>query len=93
MPWVEIQEAHDEVDADGRDGGDNHVGEDVVAEFDLGTWILECLYHDEERGEGRVCHDETIHNHARQVHLLRALWSITHTENELHTDEQYTSVS
>lgn len=35
MPGVEVQEGHEEVEADGGGGGDGEVGEDVSAEADV----------------------------------------------------------
>lgn len=47
VPGVEVEEGHEEVKADGCGGGDDEIGEDVVAE-DLGLlWILQ-LFHDNE---------------------------------------------
>ncbi len=33
MPRVQVEEGHEEVQADGRDGADNEIGENVVAEL------------------------------------------------------------
>lgn len=34
MPGVEVEEGHEEVDADGGAGGDDKVGEDVITEVE-----------------------------------------------------------
>ena len=36
MPRVEVEEGHEEVEADGGAGGDDEVGENVVAEVEGG---------------------------------------------------------
>ena len=34
MPWVKVDKGHEEVYAYGRAGGDNQIGEDVVAKVE-----------------------------------------------------------
>ena len=40
MPGVQIHEGHEEVEADGGSGGDDEVGEDVVADGFLGFRVF-----------------------------------------------------
>jgi hypothetical protein len=35
VPWVEVEEGHEEVESDSRGGGDDEVGEDVVPELEM----------------------------------------------------------
>lgn len=58
MPGVEVEEGHDEVEADGGGGGDDKIGEEVAAEFEVccGGFKLE---DDNVKGcEGGVGHND-----------------------------------
>ena len=70
VPWIQVQEGHEEVQAHGRGGRDDQVGEDVVAQTQLGEGILELDDDDVERGEGVVGHDYGIDDHAGHEHFL-----------------------
>lgn len=92
MPRVEVQETHEEVDTDGGTGGDDQVGEDIVSEFYLGPYIAdtprEGLDDDVATAECRVCHDDAVQDHGGREHPLCALWTVTHTQDELRADQK-----
>ncbi len=62
MPGIEIEERHEEVEADGRENGDDEVGEDVVTERDRFV-IVEFAVDDVDSAEGIVGHDYSVDNH------------------------------
>ncbi len=62
MPGIEVEEGHEEVEADGGENGDNEVGEDVVAERDLFI-VVEFAVDDVDSAEGVVGHDYSVDNH------------------------------
>ena len=92
MPGIEVEEGHEEVEADRGESGDDHVGEEVVSEIEL---VVSSELHrdDPERAEERVGHDDAVDDHACHVHSFRSLWTITHGQDELHHDQQDTDVS
>ena len=99
MPWVEVEEGHEEVEADGRDGGDDQVCEDVVTEFvgalsagGLDGVRFELDRDDVDGGEGGVRHDDAVGDHGGEVHFSSTLWSVAHAEDELQADEEDTDV-
>lgn len=70
MPWVEVEEGHDEVEADGGGGGDDEVGEEVVAEFEVRRWRFELEDYDVEGREGGVGHYDRVDDYAGHEHSL-----------------------
>ena len=90
VPRVEVEEGHEEVQADGGAGGDDEVGEDIVAELELGAGCGDLAYDDVDRGEGGVRHDDAVPNHGGEEHFLGALRPIAHGEDELHANEEDT---
>ena len=68
MPGVEVEEGHEEVEADGGGGGDDEVGEDVVAEFEGGVGGSELGDDDVEGGEGGVGHYDGVDDYAGHEH-------------------------
>lgn len=58
MPWVQVQEGHEEVQAECGAGGDDQVREDVVAQREARAGVFELRDDDVERCEGRVGHDD-----------------------------------
>lgn len=72
MPGVEVEEGHQEVEADGGGGGDDQVGEHVVAEREAGAWVAELGDDDVEGGEGGVGHYDGVDYHARHEHAFGA---------------------
>ena len=60
MPGIEVEEGHEIIEANGRAGGDDEVGEDVVAEDEGGSWVFELGDDDEEGGEGGICHNNGV---------------------------------
>ena len=97
MPRIEVEEGHEEVEADGGDGADNEVGEDIVAELvgvvRLLQRMLGKLFDDDvECCEGRAGHDYRVCDDRAQEQLLRALRSVAHAEDELQTNQQHTDV-
>lgn len=101
MPGVEVQERHEEVEADGGDGADDEVGEDVVAEGvgggvggdGLEGVIFELQDHDVEGREGGVGHDDGVGDHGGEEHAFGALGPVAHAEDELQADEQHAGVA
>jgi len=57
VPGVEVEEGHEEVQAQGGARGDDQVREDVVAEREARAGVLELRDDDVEGREGRVGHD------------------------------------
>lgn len=72
VPGVEVEEGHEEVEADGGSGGDDEVGEDVVAEFEGGVGGSELGDDDVEGGEGGVGHYDGVDDYAGHEHSFRA---------------------
>lgn len=70
MPGVEVEEGHEEVEAHGGGGGDDEIGEEVVAEFEVrrGGFELEDYY--VEGREGGVGHYDRVDDYARHEHSL-----------------------
>lgn len=68
MPGVEVEEGHEEVEADGGGGGDDEVGEEVVAEFEVCGRGFELQDHDVQGSEGGVGHDNGVDDYARHEH-------------------------
>ena len=93
VPGIEIHKGHEEVEADGRCGGDDEVGEGVVADCFGGIVVLELVDDNVDRGEGCVGHDETVADHTPKEHLFSALRTVAHGQDELHADEQRASVA
>jgi len=84
MPWVQVHEAHEEVQSDGSRRGNDEVGKDVVAYGFLSLGIAE-LYDDYVEGcKCCVGHYDSVHDHAPEEHLLRSLRSIAHRQDKLH---------
>lgn len=93
VPGVEVEEGHDEVEADGGEGRDDEVREDVLAEVDIRVVLLLELPHDDEDcGKGRVDHDDAVGDHAEHVQFLGALRTVAEGEDELCADEQHAGV-
>ena len=79
VPRVEVEEGHEEIEADGGGGGDDEVGEDVVAQVERGFGALQLRHDDVERGEGRICHnhrvdDQTGHEHSFGADFCMLAW-------------------
>ena len=70
VPRVEVEERHEEVDADCGASGDNQIGKDVVAKVERGFWVFQLQDHDVDRCEYCVCHDYGIADKAAHEHLL-----------------------
>lgn len=70
MPGVEVEEGHDEVEADGGGGGDDEVGEEVVAEFEACRWRFELEDYDVEGREGGVRHYDRVDDYTGHEHSL-----------------------
>lgn len=68
VPGVEVEEGHEEVEADGGGRGDDEVGEDVVAEFEGGVRGSELADDDVESREGGVGHHDGIDDYAGHEH-------------------------
>lgn len=58
VPWVQVQEGHEEVQPERRAGRDDQVREDVVAQREARAGVFELRDDDVERCEGRVSHDD-----------------------------------
>ena len=72
MPRVEVQEGHEEIEADGGGGADNQVGEDIVAEDEDCERVLELRNDDVEGAEEGVGHDDGVDDHAGEKHPFGA---------------------
>lgn len=72
VPGVEVEEGHEEVEADGGGGGDDQVGEHVVAEREAGVRVAELADDDVEGREGGVGHDDGVDDHAGHEHAFGA---------------------
>lgn len=73
VPGIEVEEGHEEVDADGGAGGDDEVGEDVVANDEGRERGFEL---DDDYVEGGKCivdHDDRVHDHTGHEHFLGAI--------------------
>lgn len=70
VPGVEVEEGHEEVEADGGGGGDDQVGEEVVAQLERGGGRFELDNDNVQGGEGGVGHDYRVHDQAGHEHLL-----------------------
>ena len=93
VPGVEVDEGHEEVQADGGAGRDDQVREHVVAERELRVVLLVDLPdHDVHRREHGVHHDDAVHDHAEEVELLGPLRPVPQRDDELHADEQHADV-
>lgn len=65
VPWIEVEDRHEEVKADGGSGGYDEVGKDVVAHLEGGGVFVRELPDDDVEGcEGRVRHDDAVDDHA-----------------------------
>ena len=73
VPGVEVQEGHEEVEADGGGGTDDQVCEDVVAEHEGREGVFELRDDDIERAEEGVRHDDGVDDHAGHEHPFRAV--------------------
>ncbi len=62
MPGVEVEEGHEEVEANCGTGRNDEISEDVVADNQGRGWALELGDHDVEGCEGGVRHDDRV-NH------------------------------
>lgn len=92
MPWVEVQEGHEEVDPHGGCCGDDEVCEDVISNRCIcchdGGGLGEGFDDDVEGGEGRVHHDNRIGSHSCCKHFFGPLGTVTHGENKLSGDKE-----
>ena len=70
VPGVEIEEGHEEVEADGGGGGDDEVGEDIVAHDECSEGVFELGDDDVHGAEEGVAHDNRIYDHAGHEHSL-----------------------
>lgn len=78
VPGVEVEEGHEEVEADGGGGGDDEVGEEVVAQFDVCGRLAELEDDDVEGGEGGVGHYNGVDDQGGHEHFLRPLRPVAH---------------
>lgn len=62
VPRIEVEEGHEEVQTDGGGGGDDKVGEEVVAQFQRGRRGFELEDDDVKGGERGVGHDHRVHD-------------------------------
>ena len=92
MPWVKVQDGHEEVDPHCGCGGDDKICEDVVSDRCFccysGGGLGESLDDDVEGGEGRVHHDNGVGGHSCCEHLFSPLRTVTHGEDKLGGDEE-----
>lgn len=88
VPGIEVEEGHEEVEADGGGGGDDEVGEEVVAQFQGGGGEAELQDDDVQGGEGGVGHYHGVDDQGGHEHFLGALRAVAHREDELRADEE-----
>ena len=90
MPWLEIEERHEEVETVRGDRGDDEVGEDVVTDRDCVIIRVGCKLRDDDvhTGECGIHHDDGKDDHTGKVQLVGALRSVTQRHDELSRDEQ-----
>ena len=93
MPWIQVHEGHEEVETNRCRSRDNEVGKNVGTDRLFRLRILELDNDNVEGSEGSVSHDDTIHDHTPEEHLLGTLGSVTHRQDELHADEQRACVA
>ncbi len=62
VPWIKIEEGHEEVDTHCGAGRDDEIGEDIIAEMERRRWALELYYHDVDGCKDRVRHDDGVGN-------------------------------
>lgn len=62
MPWVKVEEGHQEVYSYCRCQGDDEIREDVVADGDF-LRLLDLSNNDVETGEDVVGHDNSVNYH------------------------------
>lgn len=60
VPGIEVEEGHEEVEADGGAGGDDQVREEVVAQLEGGAGRAQLEDDDVESREGGVGHDDRV---------------------------------
>lgn len=70
VPGVKVEEGHEEVEAHGGGGGDDEVGEEVVAEFEVRRGGFELKDYYVEGREGGVGHYDRIDDYAGHEHSL-----------------------
>ena len=73
VPGVEVQEGHEEVEADGGGSADDQVGENVIAEDEDSEGVFELRDNDVERAEEGVRHDDRVDDHAGHEHPFCAV--------------------
>ncbi len=78
VPWVKVQKGHEEVYAYGRAGGDDQIGEYIVAEVEGGGWIFELDNDDVHGCEDGVEHDYGVYDETGHVHLLGSKRKVSH---------------
>ncbi len=71
MPRIEVEEGHQEVEAQGGAGGDDEIGEHVVAERQGCLGVLQLGDDDIQRREGGIGHNDRVDDKTRHEHLLR----------------------
>ncbi len=64
-PGIKVEEGHQEVESNSRDGGDDQVGEHVVAEFDFRVLLRHLPDDDVDTCEYGICHDNSVDDHRR----------------------------
>ena len=77
VPGVEVEEGHEEVEADGGAGRDDEVGEDVVADHQGSGGVFELRDDDVEGGEGGVGHDDGVDDEAGCEHFLGSGFAVS----------------
>ena len=70
MPWVEVEERHEEVESYGRAGADDEVGEDIVTKVEGCSWAFELGNDNIDGCEDCVGHYNGVYDKARHEHFL-----------------------
>lgn len=92
MPRVEIQKAHQKVNAHRASHRDDQVRKEIIAQREIGLLCLDparkALDYDISCAERGICHYDSVRDHGGQEHPPSALRPIPHAHDELRTDEE-----
>ena len=88
MPWIKVQERHQEVKADCSSSGDDKVGEDVVSQLEFVGGFLELDDDNVDTCECIIRHYYRVYYHGSKIEFLRTLRTVTHAKDELRADKK-----
>lgn len=76
MPGIEVEEGHQEVQANGRRSRDDEIREDVVAKLEGSVGSLELRDDNVECCKGGVCHYYGVDDHTGHEHAFGAVCAL-----------------